>query len=113
MISKNKIEEAAELYTGVSLKLLVPEAKITNTAKDLYNYAISDFTDGVEFAEKELENLAIEFAEWILQHKDPSFGIIGGYKSPNKWMDTIQGNRIDYTTKELFEIFKKENYATN
>ena len=113
MIQKNKIEEAAELYTGISLKLLVPEAEITNTAEDLYNYSILDFKSGVEFAEKELENLATEFAEWILQHKDPSFGIIGGYKSSNRWMDTIQGNRIDYTTQELFEIFKKENYDTN
>ena len=40
------------------------------------------------------------------------FGIISGYKSPNKWMDTIQGNRIDYTTEELFEMFIKEKYET-
>lgn len=31
---------------------------------------------------KELEDLAVEFAEWILQHKNPSFSIISGYKSP-------------------------------
>jgi hypothetical protein len=37
---------------------------------------------------KELEDLAVEFAEWILQHKNPSFSIISGYKSPNHWADT-------------------------
>lgn len=57
---------------------------------------------------KELEDLAVEFAEWILQHKNPSFSIISGYKSPNHWADTCMGGRIDYTTQELFEIFKKE-----
>jgi hypothetical protein len=103
MIPKNKIKEAAELYTGVNLKLLVPEAEITNTAKDLYNYAISDFTDGVEFAEKELENLAIEFAEWIEEnfyknHRD---------KGDSFWMNSKKLNA--YTTQELFEIFKQEN----
>ena len=97
MIPKNKIEEAA-LENSIGTDY--PE-----TEQDA-------FYVGAKWAEKELENLAIEFAEWILQHKDPSFGIIGGYKCPNKWMDTIQGNRIDYTTEELFEIFKQEKYGT-
>ena len=107
MIPKNKIEEAAELYTGISLKLLVPEAEITNTVGDLYNYSMLDFKSGVEFAEKELESLAIEFAEWIGENfyknyrdKDDSF-----------WMNSKKLSA--YTTKELFEIFKKENYDTN
>ena len=106
MIPKNKIEEAAELYTGISLKLLVPEAEITNTAEDLYNYSMLDFKSGVEFAEKELENLAIEFAEWL---------------SWNCWRKILVENSNDWghitgntkTTQELFEIFKKENYDTN
>lgn len=58
--------------------------------------------------ENRFKELAVEFAEWILQHKNPSFGIIGGYKSPNRWMDAIQGNRIDYTTEELYNMFLKE-----
>jgi hypothetical protein len=66
------------------------------------------FEAGANFVESKIKNIVIEFAEWILQHNNPSFGIIGGYKSPNKWMDTIQGNRIDYTTEELFEMFLKE-----
>ena len=105
MIPKNKIDEAAYNNTEL-LRFSHKSMETISMARRLDN----SFTAGVSFAEKELENLAIEFAEWILQHKDPSFGIIGGYKCPNKWMDTIQGNRIDYTTEELFEIFKQEKY---
>ena len=107
MISKNKTEEAAELYTGISLKLLVPEAEITNTVGDLYNYSMLDFKSGVEFAEKELESLAIEFVEWC---------ILNEYERTARrdlfiWRSEI--TPMNYTTQELFGIFKKEKYDTN
>ena len=79
------------------------------TGEGRFRYvAENGFETGANFVESKIEGIAVEFAEWILQHTNPSFGIIGGYKSPNKWMDTIQGNRIDYSTKELFEMFLKE-----
>lgn len=96
MISNIKITNAAKFASG------------SNSSKNIEELKCRMFKLGSSFAEKELEDLAVEFAEWILQHKNPSFGIISGYKSPNHWADTYMGGRIDYTTQELFEIFKKE-----
>ena len=89
MIPKNKIEKYAVEYALQGKG---------------YSYKLDGFEAGVSFAQKELGNLAIEFAEWIGENfyknyrdKDDSF-----------WMNSKK--LIVYTTKELFEIFKKEKY---
>ena len=90
MIPKNKIEEAA-LENSIGTDY--PE-----TEQDA-------FYVGVKWAEKELENLAIEFAEWI--SNNPL-----NFQSASK-QRFIGLNMKYYTAEELFEIFKKENYDTN
>lgn len=85
MISNIKIKNAAKHASG------------SNSSKNIEELKCRMFELGSSFAEKELEDLAVEFAEWILQHKNP-----------NQWADTYMGGRVDYTTQELFEIFKKE-----
>ena len=88
---------------------MIPKSKIEKFAykwaeNNQNCYGINGFRAGVSFAEKELENLAIEFAGWIGENfyenyrdKDDSF-----------WMNSKKLST--YTTKELFEIFKKEKY---
>lgn len=88
MIQKNKIEEAA-LENSIGTDY--PE-----TEQDA-------FYVGVKWAEKELENLAIEFANYLFLYRQNQ---IGEWKHQNR-------NKIIKTTQELFEIFKKENYGTN
>lgn len=109
MIPENKINEASELYTNIHLRLLVPEAEITNTAEDLYNFSKNDFKAGVQFAEEYLKDLAIKFGDWINTHKE---GFHPMYRKKNSkdifWGTSYVGGRCDYTIQELFEIFIKE-----
>ena len=94
MIPKNKIEEASKKYY-ISNYCKVEE---TDSIGELNRI----FTGGVEFAEKELENLPIEFAEWILNNPL-------NFQSASK-QRFIGLNMKYYTAEELFEIFKKEKY---
>ena len=91
MIPKNKIEEAA-LENSIGTDY--PE-----TEQDA-------FYVGVKWAEKELENLAIEFAEWVGKKEYTYYNI--GHCIPS-WFDK-NNHSLDCDTKELFEIFKKEKY---
>ena len=51
------------------------------------------FEKGVEFAETELQTLAIEFAEWLLKNKCKPF-------------DSLYWEHTQFfTTKELFKVF--------
>ena len=95
MIPKNKIEEACDQCCNFGLGLKVHNDTLKRSL----------FKAGVTFAEKELENLAIEFAKWL---------------SWNCWKKILVENSNDWghitgntkTTQELFEIFKKEKYGT-
>ena len=91
MIPKSKIEEAAKYFSD------------SNFSKDVKKLKTTLFKLGVSFAEKELENLAIDFAEWI------------NWCGWTKLLITNSQNWLHITgdvktTKELFEIFKKEKY---
>ena len=97
MIPKNKIEKAAKKYYMSNYC----QAEETDNIRELNRI----FTGGVEFAGKELKNLAIEFAEWI--SNSPL-----NFQSASK-QRFIGLNMKYYTAEELFEIFKKENYDTN
>lgn len=107
MISKSKIEEAARKYSETQCQNL---QTVIYTREELEDYCYQDFLVGYSFAEKELENLAVEFAEWILQNNAPGFKIVDGDGLPNKWGSSRQGCGYK-TTKELFEIFKQEKYG--
>ena len=88
MIPKNKIEGACDQCCNFGLGLKVHNDTLKRSL----------FKAGVFFAEKELEILAIEFAEWILlNHVQCTFG---GFPEITK------------DTQELFEMFKKEKYGT-
>lgn len=78
MIPKSKIEEAAVKYN--------PVMKLDN------EFIRNGYRAGVAFAEKELENLAVEFAKWMRDNVYYKDGFCGK-------------NFI-----ELFEIFKQEKY---
>jgi hypothetical protein len=53
--------------------------------------------------------IAIEFANWILQHKNPVLTIQHGDRELNKWRSTTIGGEA-YTTKELFRLYLTEKY---
>lgn len=97
MIPKNKIEEAARKYSETQCQNL---QTVIYTREELEDYCYQDFLVGYSFAEKELENLAIEFANYLFLYRQNS---LGEWKHQNR-------NKIVKTTKELFEIFKQEKY---
>ena len=99
MIPKNKIEEGARKYYMNNYC----KAEETDNIGELARI----FTEGVSFAEKELENLAIEFAEWIVDN------LIKCPFTPDKYTWYYNnGSFCAENTQELFEMFKKEKYGT-
>jgi hypothetical protein len=82
MIQQDKINLAATNY-ATSMK---SDLKSTKMCKN-------DFKKGVLFAEEELKNLAIEFAEWLNNHI---------------YFEDWCNFKKD--TKDLFELFKQEKY---
>lgn len=87
MINKELIEKAAEKYDkSVSLG-------------DLLTTKI--FTAGANWALKEVENVVIEFAEWV-----EKYGYI--YYEKSKVWAYWDNPTKEFSTKELFEIFLKE-----
>ena len=104
MIPKNKIEEAAKSFGS----LVGAGSGIIECA----NCAYDGFLEGVTFVEKELENLAIEFAISLL-----SKSVIKRYSVDKceeytpKEFDLLKGELL-LNGKELFETFKKEKYGT-
>ena len=74
------------------------------------SYMIAAFSDGVikgiEFAETELQTLAIEFADWITTAECP-YAPIG--ENINEWVDlSKEGITIIISSKELFQEFIKQ-----
>lgn len=68
------------------------------------------FKAGVEFAESKVEEIAVEFADWLNIHEE---GFRSLYREKNSntpiyWVSCYTGGRIDYTSKELFQQFIKE-----
>lgn len=100
MIPKSKIEESCDRTCNEGYGLKIHNDTLKRSL----------FKAGVSFAEKELENLAIEFTEWILQNNAPGFKIVDGDGLPNKWGSSRQGCGYK-TTKELFEMFKQDKYG--
>ena len=97
MIPKNKIEEACDQCCNFGLGLKVHNDTLKRSL----------FKAGVFFAEKELENLAIEFAEWIVDN------LIKCPFTPDKYTWYYNnGSFCAENTQELFEMFKKEKYGT-
>ena len=92
MILKSKIEEAA-LENSIG-------ADYPETEQDA-------FYVGAKWAEKELENLAIEFAEWLVGEGWIQAESYNTFK--NVYHANIEEN-VRLTTQELFEIFKQEEY---
>lgn len=89
---------------------LIDETKVKNEISKIekvVNGKLSTaFEKGVEFAETELQNIAIEFANWI---GDNQFSFS---ENQNKWVKrsysygNITGSEIiSDTTQQLFEIF--------
>ena len=102
MIPKSKIEEAARSFgslVGAGVGII-----------ECANCAYDGFYAGVSFAEKELENLAIEFAEWLVGEGWVQAETYNTFK--NVYHANIEEN-VRLTTQELFEIFKQENYESN
>ena len=68
------------------------------------------FQEGIAFAEKELESLAVEFVEWLVGEGWIQAESYNTFK--NVYHANIEEN-VRLTTQELFEIFKQENYESN
>ena len=45
------------------------------TEEDLMEYSQFDFKAGVKFAESELEELSVEFGEWLQNYEEPIYNI--------------------------------------
>lgn len=86
MILKSKIEEACNRTCNEGVGLRVHNDSLKRSL----------FKAGVSFAEKEIENSAIEFAEWIFDN--------------DVFDDFAQAKK---STEKLFEIFKQEKYESN
>ena len=99
MILKSKIEEAARNFGSI----VGGGTGIIECANCTYD----GFYTGVSFAEKELENLAIEFAEWLVGEGWIQAESYNTFK--NVYHANIEEN-VRLTTKELFGIFKQEEY---
>jgi hypothetical protein len=91
MISKEKIEDARENYISDTL---CQDDSITSD----YGYG---FLTGVEFAENENKNHAVEFAGWIAEKlsKDSWFAY---HPEFNRWFIHLTGH---ITTEQLYEKF--------
>lgn len=109
-ISRNKIADSAWEYIKPPINIKTPGESDGYNEWEVYK----SFEAGAEFAIRELENISIEFAEWLVNHKE---GFHPMYKDRKQyvsyWGSSYIGGRIDYTSKELFEIFLKERDSTN
>ena len=100
MIPKSKIEEACDRTCNEGFGLRIHNDSLKRSL----------FKAGISFAEKELENLAIEFAEWLVGEGWVQAETYNTFK--NVYHANIEEN-VRLTTQELFEIFKQENYESN
>lgn len=93
MIDKNKIEQAASSFAeSMHSNANDTEAPFITTG-DLYDECKESFICGIEFAEKEMKEIAIEFKTWC--------------ETGNEYLhDNIE--QRSHSNSELFEIFIKE-----
>ena len=55
------------------------------------------------------QDLSIEFANWLCTHQEGFHPMYRDKHNPNiYWGSSYTGGRVDYTSKELFELFLKE-----
>ena len=82
-------EKATTASVQRALKVCKHDSKRVITIQDFSEYCISDFKEGVSFAETELQNLAIDFSLWI---------------------DIYRFENIEYdmSTRDLFQRFISE-----
>ena len=96
LIKKELIEEAFEKYNneffGSALFYELNDVGEIEVAKE-------DFRAGVEFAESQLEELAIEFAEWIKENNEESYDNLPTWEA---WLT------YKVSTNALFQQFIKE-----
>ena len=91
---------------------LIDESRIADGSNEAYlklkhnAYFGNGFQSGVYFAENELQNLAIEFADWITT-AECTYAPIGD--NTNEWIDlSKEGITIIINSKELFQEFIKQ-----
>ena len=94
IVKQETLEEAAERYEETDFNTTPTE----ETSQMMIQRA---FINGVKWQQERSYSEAIEFIEWI---NDPINPFI---KHNNKWIQAC-GNSTSWTTKELFEQFKKK-----
>ncbi len=96
MIPQEKIEQAANKYSKAA------DCDADCTKEELQFFAMADFKAGVSFAETELKQIALEFAEWCGEsYIRLHFVWTGKYsdqRDKSKWVET----------SELFDKFMAE-----
>ena len=95
MIPKEKIKEAAKDSNGYGYPLL---SGVIHEAFE------NGFESGVSFAETELQNIAIEFAEWCTINAKP----VTNGKALRYWRLYTYQSSISYSTQHLFAKFMAE-----
>ena len=99
LISEQKRNEFMRLENSRT-----PHAPSENIKELPQSYITASFMDGINkginFAEKEIENLAIEYSEWLSTQKDYSF-----CKSKNVWTLYGKSGEFDLTSKQLFDFY--------
>jgi hypothetical protein len=92
MLNKKLVEEASENHI---------KSNYSKTEPDLFGMISEDFKAGVEWAESQMEELTIEFAEWIKSE------IYLEEFPETQWKES--SNTGSYlTSKELLKQFLKE-----
>ena len=85
IFDEEEVDKACEEYVTIN--------KYTNEGYNLYrDWAKNDYKRGVEYAESKVEDLCIEFAEWM-------------FTSPMILTDDNGGVGSNVTTSELFQEF--------
>ena len=97
MIPKEKIEQAAKKYGDKAA-----DQAVDITLSDLKEYAATDFTAGVRFAEAEMKQIAVEYGVWIETKSRYLYKIKEG-----EWR-TFNKKENPLTPKEHFELFLQE-----
>lgn len=99
IIDEEKVKNAANEYA----ESLNTDDMYHVSKKQFEEYAYCDFKKGVQFAETELSNLAIEFAQWIATEQC-AYAPIGDDR--DEWVDlSVSGIIVIINSTELFEKF--------
>lgn len=100
LIKKELIEEAFEKYNNKFFKSKEYYEKFKD---DDYELGKHDFEKGVEFAESQLEELAIEFIEWAGNNR-----VSLSIKDQRNELQQVWYQGKNISAKELFQQFIKE-----